>query len=285
MHIAPFDNLNRPLVDMADPLVPLVYFNIIRLRAGETFDYRVPGYETCIVPATGTVTVETLGQTFAQIGNRGVDVWDGEPEGVYIPTDTGARITALTDTETFIAGAQFGETLRPFAVRAADIDKVQYGSDDTKTHRKIKHILGAAYHDRVGRLLVSELFTVGAGGWSGFPSHKHDTDRRDGPDADLIETRHDECYNFRFRPDFGSGLQMLQRVDNQPGEAFHIMDRSTILIDKGYHPCCALPGYEMYYFTILGGQSQRSLKQYFQPTHAAQLHTIPGIMDMVAKFK
>ena len=50
-------------------------------------------------------------------------------------------------------------------------------------------------------------------------------------------------------------------------------------------PCCVLPGYEMYYFTILGGQSQRSLKQYFQPTHAAQLHTIPGIMDMVAKFK
>ena len=279
MHIAPFDNRNLPLVDVADPLVPLVYFNIIRLRAGESFDYRVAGYETCVVPATGTVTVETLGQTFARIGNRGVDVWDGEPEGVYVPTDTGARITALTDTETFIAGAQFAETLRPFAVRAADIDKVQYGSDDTKTHRKIKHILGAAYHDRVGRLLVSELFTVGAGGWSGFPSHKHDTDLL--PE----ETRHDECYNFRFRPDFGSGLQMLQRIDNEPGEAFHIMDRSTILIDKGYHPCCALPGYEMYYFTILGGLSQRSLKQYFQPTHAAQLHTIPGIMDMVAKFK
>ena len=285
MHIAPFDNQNRALVDAADPLVPLVYFNIIRLRAGETFDYRVPGYETCIVPATGTVTVETLGQTFAGIGNRGVDVWDGEPEGVYIPTDTGARITALTDTETFIAGAAFAETLRPFAVRAADIDKVQYGSDDTKTHRKIKHILGAAYHDRVGRLLVSELFTVGAGGWSGFPSHKHDTDRRDGAGGELVETRHDECYNFRFRPDYGSGLQMLQRVDNEPGEAFHIMNRSTILIDKGYHPCCALPGYEMYYFTILGGPSQRSLKQYFQPTHAAQLYTIPGIMDMVAKFK
>jgi 5-deoxy-glucuronate isomerase len=46
-----------------------------------------------------------------------------------------------------------------------------------------------------------------------------------------------------------------------------------------------LPGYEMYYFTILGGSRQRSLKQYFQPTHAEQLHTIPGIMDMVAKFK
>ena len=284
MHIAPHDNANRPIVDREDALVPLVYFNILRLKAGETFDYRTPGYETCIVPATGTVTVETMGETFTDIGHRGVDVWDGEPEGVYIPTDAATRITARTDTETFIAGAKFAQTLRPFAVRAADIDKVQYGSDDTKTHRKIKHILGAAYHDRVGRLLVSELYTVGAGGWSGFPSHKHDTDRRDAT-GELIETRHDECYNFRFRPDTGSGLQMLQRVDNEPGDAYHIMNRSTVLIDKGYHPCCVLPGYEMYYFTILGGQSQRSLKQYFQPTHAAQLHTIPGIMDMVAKFK
>jgi 5-deoxy-glucuronate isomerase len=279
MHIAPHDNQNRAIVDMGDPLVPLVYFNIVILKAGESFDYHTPGYETCVVPATGTVTVDTAGETFAAIGNRGVDVWDGDPEGVYVPQDTGSRITALTDSETFIAGAKFNETLRPFAVRADELDVVQYGSDDTKTHRKIKHILGANHHDRVGRLLVSELFTVGAGGWSGFPSHKHDTDRL--PE----ETRHDECYNFRFRPNHGSGLQMLQRVDNEPGDAYHIMDRSTVLIDKGYHPCCVLPGYEMYYFTILGGQSQRSLKQYFQPTHAAQLRTIPGIMDMVAKFK
>ncbi len=279
MHIAPHDNQNRAIVDMGDPLVPLVYFNIVILKAGESFDYRTPGYETCVVPATGTVTVDTAGETFAAIGNRGVDVWDGDPEGVYVPQDTGSRITALTDSETFIAGAKFNETLRPFAVRADELDVVQYGSDDTKTHRKIKHILGANHHDRVGRLLVSELFTVGAGGWSGFPSHKHDTDRL--PE----ETRHDECYNFRFRPNHGSGLQMLQRVDNEPGDAYHIMDRSTVLIDKGYHPCCVLPGYEMYYFTILGGRSQRSLKQYFQPTHAAQLRTIPGIMDMVAKFK
>jgi 5-deoxy-glucuronate isomerase len=279
MHIPPHDNQNLAIVGLDNPLVPLVYFNIVRLKAGESFNYRTPGYETCVVPATGTVTVEVAGDTFADIGNRGVDVWDGEPEGVYVPSGMAARITARTETEVFIAGAKFDEVLRPFAVRSGDLDVVQYGSDDTKTHRKIKHILGTKYHDRVGRLLVSELFTVGAGGWSGFPSHKHDTDRL--PE----ETRHDECYNFRFRPDYGSGLQMLQRVDSEPGDAYHIMNRSTVLIDKGYHPCCALPGYEMYYFTILGGQSQRSLKQHFQPTHAAQLHTIPGIMDMVAKFK
>lgn len=279
MHIPPHDNHNKPIVDAGHDLVPLNYFNIVKLTAGQVFEYAVPGFETCVVPATGTVDVDTDGQMFSEIGQRGVDVWDGDPEGVYVSSGAGCQITARTDTEVFVAGAKFDEARPAFAVRSPDLDVVQYGSDDTKTHRKIKHILGAAHHDRVGRLLVSELFTVGAGGWSGFPSHKHDTDRL--PE----ESRHDETYNFRFKPNYGSGLQMLQRQDNEPGEAYHIMDGSTVLIDKGYHPVCALPGYEMYYFTILGGLSQRSLKQYFQPTHAEQLHTIPGIMDMVAKFK
>jgi len=280
MHIAPHDNQNKPIVDVDHDLVPLNYFNIVKLKQGETFDYQVAGYETCIVPATGTIDVDIEGATYPKLGNRGVDVWDGEPEGVYVPTGAHARMTCMSDTtEVFIAGAKYDKVLEPFDVRGDGIDLVQYGSDDTKTHRKIKHILGANQHGKVGRLLVSELYTVGAGGWSGFPSHKHDTDRL--PD----ESRHDETYNFRFRPNYGSGLQMLQREDNKPGDAYHIMDGSTVMIDKGYHPCCVLPGYEMYYFTILGGLSQRSLKQYFQPTHAEQLHTIPGIMDMVAKFK
>ncbi|WP_223421581.1 5-deoxy-glucuronate isomerase [Tateyamaria pelophila] len=280
MHIAPHDNKNKPIVDVEDALVPLNYFNIVKLKKGEAFEYQVPGYETCIVPATGTVDVDVEGVSFASLGNRTVDVWDGEPEGVYVPVGAKVTIVCTSDeTETFIAGAKYDKVLDPFDVRGDGIDLVQYGSDDTKTHRKIKHILGGTHHDKVGRLLVSELYTVGQGGWSGFPSHKHDTDRL--PD----ETRHDETYNFRFKPNYGSGVQMLQREDNEPGDAYHIMDGSTICLDKGYHPCAVLPGYEMYYFTILGGLSQRSLVQYFQPTHAAQLETIPGIKDMIAKFK
>ena len=286
MHIAPHDNQNQPIVDVGHSLVPLNYFNIVKLTKGELFGYSVQGYETCIVPATGTIKVEVGGQTHTDLGQRRKDVWDGEPEGVYVPTGMNARITCLSDSaEIFIAGAKFDQTLEPFAIRADEIDRIQYGSDETKTHRKIKHILGTKYHGRVGRLLVSELFTVGAGGWSGFPSHKHDTDRHDPVTGELIETRHDETYNFRFRPNHGSGLQMLQRQDNEPGDAYHIMDGSTICLDAGYHPCAVLPGYEMYYFTILAGLSQRPLVQYFQPTHAGQIETIPGIKDMIAKFK
>lgn len=280
MHIPPYDNGNRPIIDVDDKRVPLNYFNIVNLACGQTYEYLVPRYETGIVPATGTIDIEVEGWTVEAIGNRISNVWDGEPEGAYVPSGAKARITCRSErAEVFVAGAPFNGNLEPFAVRAIDIDSVQYGSDETKTHRKIKHILGAQHHGRVGRLLLSELFTVGQGGWSGFPPHKHDTDRLP------IETRHDETYNFRFRPNHGFGMQLIQTEDGTVGAAHHIVDGSTVVLEQGYHPCVAAPGYEMYYFTILGGFSQRPLVQYFQPSHAYQVEKIPGIKDMIAKFK
>ena len=279
MHIPPFDNENKPIVDMDDKKVPLNYFNIVKLKKDQSFEYITPGYETCIVPATGSINVNIEGFETNNLGTRTLDVWDGEPEGVYVPSGVKASFDAINDTEVFVAGAKFEKTLEPFAVRTDEIDMVQYGSDDTKTHRKIKHILGTKHHDKVGRLLCNELYTVGQGGWSGFPPHKHDTDRL--PD----ETRHDETYNYRFRPNNGFGFQLFQQVEEKIGKAEHIIDSSTIVIDKGYHPCVVAPGYEMYYFTILGGLSQRSLVQYFHPDHAYQIETIPGIKDMIAKYK
>ena len=279
MHIPPFDNKNKPIVDMDDKKVPLNYFNIVKLNRDQTFEYFTPGYETCIVPATGSINVNIEGFNVNNLGTRTKDVWDGEPEGVYVPSGAKASFVAVNDSEVFIAGAKFNKTFEPFAVRVNEIDMVQYGSDDTKTHRKIKHILGSKHHDKVGRLLCNELYTVGQGGWSGFPPHKHDTDRL--PD----ETHHDETYNYRFRPNNGFGFQLFQQVDEKIGKAEHIIDGSTIVIDKGYHPCVVAPGYEMYYFTILGGLSQRSLVQFFQPEHAYQVETIPGIKDMIAKYK
>tara|TARA_B100001123_G_scaffold435639_1_gene564553 strand:+ start:715 stop:1557 length:843 start_codon:yes stop_codon:yes gene_type:complete len=280
MHIPQFENKNIPIVDENDSRVPLNFFNIVQLKKDQSFEHFVSGYETCIVPATGTIDINIEGLNFDNVGNRTIDVWDGEPEGVYVPASVKSSFVCKTDkSEIFIAGAKFDKTLEPFAVRSKEIDVVQYGSDDTKTHRKIKHILGANHHDKVGRLLCNELFTVGQGGWSGFPPHKHDTDRF--PE----ETRHDETYNYRFKPKHGFGFQLFQKEDGKLGEVHHITNGSTVVIDKGYHPCVVAPGYEMYYFTILGGLSQRSLIQYFQPDHAYQIETIPGIKDMIAKYK
>jgi len=284
MLIPRYDNCNQPIIDIDDPDVPLAYFNIVQLKNGENFNSIVPGYETCLVPAHGVidVLVETEGsssQAFAGIGGRG-SVWDDDPSAVYVPVGAKAHFTCRSETsEVFVAGARFDETYAPFAVRPSDIDPVQYGSDETKTHRKIKHILGQKPPGKVGRLLVSELFTVGAGGWSGYPPHKHDTERF--PE----ETCHNEIYNFRFRPETGFGLQLLQADGSETGHAFHVKNAATLKIAGGYHPCVVAPGHEMYYFTILAGQNQRSLRQFFQPEYAYQLETIPGIKDMIAKFR
>ena len=170
MHIPPFDNQNKAIIDIHNANVPLTYFNIVKLEKGQVFSYQIPGYETCIVPATGSVDVDVDTASFGRVGNRGSDVWDGEPEGVYVPTDMPAQIVCTSKScEVFVAGARYQDRLATFAVRKNEIDVVQYGSDDTKTHRKIKHILGQKQAGKVGRLLVSELYTVGAGGWSGFP--------------------------------------------------------------------------------------------------------------------
>ena len=88
MHIPPLDNKNKPIVDVNDKTVPLNYFNIVKLNKDQCFEYSVPGYETCVVPATGTINIEVEGIKFDSIGNRTLNVWDGEPEGVYVPTNT-----------------------------------------------------------------------------------------------------------------------------------------------------------------------------------------------------
>lgn len=210
-HIPPYDNKNEAIIGVNDEVTPLCYFNQVHLKQGETFGHEVEGYETVIVLAGGTcaitVTKDGVSETFDNIGQR-KSVWEGNPEAVYVPVGHAATITCVSDNaDIMIAGGKFDVSLTPFCVRQDNVDIVQYGSDDTKTHRKIKHVLGQSNADQRGRLLVSELFTVGAGGWSGFPPHKHDEDRvkEDGS----RETLYEEVYQFRFNPDFGFGAQFL----------------------------------------------------------------------------
>ena len=91
MHIPPFDNFNKAIIDIHDAHVPLTYFNIVKLKKGENFSYQIPGYETYRT-ATGFVDVEVEDSVFDGVGNRASDVWDGEPEGVYVPTNMPAQM-------------------------------------------------------------------------------------------------------------------------------------------------------------------------------------------------
>lgn len=286
-HIPAYDNKNAPIIGIDDEVTPLCYFNQVYLAQGENFTHEVEGYESVIVLAGGTCNISVVKDekkyTFENIGKR-ASVWEGNPEAVYVPLGCHAIIECVSkQADIMIAGGQFDASLEPFCIREDNVDMVQYGSDETKTHRKIKHVLGQSNADKRGRLLVSELFTVGAGGWSGFPPHKHDEDRvkEDGSK----ETLYQEVYQFRFNPDFGFGAQFLYEHEDDFGPVYHVKTGSVIAIDKGYHPSVAAPGYEMYYFTIIVGKTSKSLIQHFDPHHAYQVDTIPGIKDMIAKFK
>ncbi len=278
-HIPAYENANEPMVAIGNPVTPLIYFNRVKLVHGERYRYTLEGFESVIVPVTGHCTVTTAGHELTDIGGR-EHLWEGMPNGTYVPVGSECTIECTSESiELFIAGGRYDKVLDPFAIRDADIDIVQYGSDETKTHRKIKHILGQANAERRGRLLVSELFTVGEGGWSGFPPHKHDTERP--PE----ETRFEEVYQFRFNPAQGFACQFDYLEDGGCGSPRHVRHGDTYQIDRGYHPSVVAPGYEMYYFTIIVGATSKSLIQYFEPTHAHQIETIPGIKDMVARFK
>ena len=50
--------LIQSIIDIHDAYVPLTYFNVVKLEKGRVFSYQLPGYETCIVPATGCVDVD-----------------------------------------------------------------------------------------------------------------------------------------------------------------------------------------------------------------------------------
>ena len=290
-HIPNYDNENQAIV-LPNNTLERSYFNRLFLQNGQDFIHELPGFESCLVVVNGSCDIQVSGsggqKKFDGVGQR-QELFAGKPDSVYVPLGAKAQISGLAQngltqsTEIYIAAGRAEKSYSAFRLRPEEVDVVQYGSDDTKTHRKIYHILGQNQNGMVDKLLVSELFTVGAGGWSGFPPHKHHQDRY--IDGQLVESDHEEIYHFKFNPSHGFAAQFAYVDEQDFGPVYHIKDGSTILLDKSYHPVVVAPGYEMYYFTILVGKSQRPLVQFFEPQHSYQLQTIPGIMDMVSKFK
>ena len=56
-HIEPFDNKNNPIVDVDNKIVPLVYFNHIVLKYGETFNYFLENHESIVSVVSGSIDV------------------------------------------------------------------------------------------------------------------------------------------------------------------------------------------------------------------------------------
>lgn len=151
------------------------------------------------------------------------------------------------------------------------------GSVETKSQRRIFHLLGHNAAGRAGDLLVSELRCDG-GCWSGYPPHEHDEERG------AEETVFEETYQYRFRPETGFGAQLCFQPDGTL-PCFMTRNGDTFLLDREYHPMVTSPRHEEYIFTILVGRHRRTLVQYFKEEHRHPMGKIPGIQDMVDRFK
>lgn len=274
-HIRRHDNAN-PAILVEDAALDRVYFNCLRLSAGQTFKLRLPRHECVIVMMSGMADILVDGERFSEVGGR-ADVWSGHADSVYAPLGANIAIAALAEPiEVAIAGGLTQERHSAFRIRPDEVETVEVGSPGTHSRRRILHILGQNGRDRTGHLLVSELY-ADDGCWSGYPPHKHDTDRGEG------ETDHQELYHYRFQPPSGFGVQLI--YDDRGETCFMTRNGDTVLVDSGYHPTVTSPGHRSYIFTILVGKSHRGLVQYFDPAHLHLTETIPGIQAMRDKFK
>lgn len=273
--IRSFDNHNKPMV-AGNPLMPMVYFNIIRLNRAEQFQAATPNFETVYVVLQGCCEIVVGTLRFDSVGRQ--DIWSGNADSVYATAGAPVTITASADkTEIAVAGGYCEKQYPPFRVTPEEVDMVDVGSPQTHSHRRIFHVLGNRHAGRAGNLLVSELY-CDDGCWSGYPAHKHDTD------ALPEETCHPELYHYRFNPDNGFGCQIVFQPDGT-SESYMTRHGDTVLIDRGYHPTATSPGHREYIFTVLVGCSQRSLIQNFREDHRYLMEKIPGIQAMRDKFK
>jgi 5-deoxy-glucuronate isomerase len=275
--IRSYANKNQPIIPEKSGTLKRTYFNLVRLGRGEEYSAKVDGFETLYAVLSGNADVEVNGTAFRDVGRR-KDIWSGQADSVYATTGATVRVRANADgTELAVAGGLCEKAYAPFRVLPDDVEMVNVGSVETRSHRRIFHLLGQNGLGRAGNLLVSELY-CDHGCWSGYPPHKHDEDQG------KAETHHEEMYHYRFRPETGFGAQLCFQPDGS-SQCFMTRHGDTFLLDRGYHPTVTSPGHEEYIFTILVGKSQRGLVQHFKEEYDYLMAGIPGIQDMVNKFK
>jgi Uncharacterized enzyme involved in inositol metabolism len=276
------DNDNEAIINAGDATLPRTYFNIVRLKKGETFTTSVPGYETCWVVMGGTCDIDVAGKKFDSVGKR-ESIWtDRRADSVY--ATAGAWVTATGGeggVEIAVAGGRCDREFPAFRVKPEEVKPVEVGSLDTHSRRVIHHILGAKDEGRTGNILISELYAE-PGCWSGYPPHKHGNDIPAGKTS-WTETGFEEVYHYRFNPDNGFGAQFNYLPDGSGGVT-DTHNGDTFLIPNGYHPTVTSPGHACYVFTILIGHTQHSLVQNFQPEFRYLSKVLPGVQNMVDLF-
>ncbi len=232
-----------------------VGFEAYALEPGARLTRDTGGREACLVLLSGMADVRTKEAEFAGIGGR-MSVFEGSaPYSVYVPSEDGYEVTALTRLELAVCTAP-GKGTYPARLISPDDVGVEgrgYGNMERRVHNILPE------QKEADSLLVVEVFTPN-GHWSSYPPHKHDQD--DLPRESFLE----ETYYHRISPERGFAMQRVYTDDRSLDESLVAKDGDVVLVPKGYHPVSAPPGYDVYYLNVMAGPV-RTWKFHNDPDH------------------
>ncbi|HEY5818024.1 MAG TPA: 5-deoxy-glucuronate isomerase [Mesorhizobium sp.] len=224
-----------------------VGFDLHRLAAGETASGETGDAEICLVFVTGKGAASVGGQKLGVLGER-MSPFDGKPWSVYAPQGSTWTVTAKTALELAVCSAPgLGGGLAPRVISPDDLGQEVRGKG-TNT-RYVTNILPE--NQPADSLLVVEVITPG-GHTSSYPPHKHDQDNL--PAESYLE----ETYYHRLNPRQGFAFQRVYTDADASGhreldEVMAVEDGDVVLVPKGYHPCAACHGYDLYYLNVMAG--------------------------------
>ncbi|HEX6705766.1 MAG TPA: 5-deoxy-glucuronate isomerase [Albitalea sp.] len=223
-----------------------VGFHAWRLKQGESASMPTGERELCLVVLTGTVdmTIVANGSVhrYPDLGRRD-SVFDNiAPAAVYVPPGHHVTVNALRDAEVALCTAPGGSSRLPRVIDPATMPRSVRGEgSNTRYVRDILPQTQPAEH-----LLVVEVVTP-AGHSSSYPPHKHDRD------AAPEETQLEETYYHRLNPPQGFAFQRVYTDDRSLDESMAVENHDVVMVPRGYHPCVAPHGYDLYYLNVMAG--------------------------------
>ncbi len=223
-----------------------VGFRALRLAAGESEQLDTGARELCVVVLTGTVDITVAGTAYEALGSRASVFDDAAPDALYVPGGQSVTITARGAAEVALCTAPYDDAGSSKTVRrldGADMRRTVRGQGSNS--RTVRDVL-MVDNPTASHLLVTEVITP-AGHSSSYPPHKHD--REAAPEETLLE----ETYYHRLNPPQGFAFQRVYTDDRSIDEACAVENHDVVMVPRGYHPCVAPHGYDLYYLNVMAG--------------------------------
>ncbi|RFS84857.1 5-deoxy-glucuronate isomerase [Actinomadura spongiicola] len=226
---------------------------VLELPDGGAHEFDTGGFETIVLPLSGSCAVECDGTTFELEGRDGV--FSRVSDFAYVPRD--ARVTVRGTGRFALAGARCETRLEPRHGPAGDVPVELRGAGSAS--RQVNNFGTPEAFPFAEKLIACEVLTPG-GCWSSFPPHKHDEDR---PGESVLE----EIYYFEVAGETGMGYQ---RVYGGPDVLAEVRTGDVVLVPSGWHgPSMAVPGHDLYYLNVMAGPgAERAWRICDDPAHA-----------------